>query len=58
LFSNSPVNFEDTKQNYDNLKMHSDDCNKINMTSVTSEAGTVYHSGAPDFTYGYLWGSC
>ena len=33
-------------------------CNQINTTDVTSEAGTAYHSGAPEFTPGFKWGSC
>ena len=32
-------------------------CNKINMTGVTSVAGTAYPSGAPEFTPGFYWGS-
>ena len=27
-------------------------------TSGTSGAGTAYPSGAPEFTHGFLWGSC
>ena len=30
----------------------------FNMTGVTSGAGTVYHSRAPEFTPGFNWGSC
>ena len=28
------------------------------MFNVTSGAGTVYTSGAPEFTPGFYWGSC
>ena len=28
-------------------------CNQIDKTGTTSEAGTAYHSGAPDFTLGF-----
>ena len=28
------------------------------MTGVTSGPGTAYLSGAPEFTPGFLWGSC
>ena len=31
-------------------------CNQINMTGVTSGAGTVYPFGAPEFTSGFLEG--
>ena len=33
-------------------------CNNINITGATSRSGTTYPSGAPDFTLGFLWGSC
>ena len=33
-------------------------CNQINITGVTSGAGTAYPSGAPEFIPGFLWGSC
>ena len=33
-------------------------CGQINMTGTTSGAGTVYLSGAPEFTPGFQWGSC
>jgi hypothetical protein len=32
--------------------------NYINTTGVTSGAGTVYPSGAPEFTPCFKWGSC
>ena len=33
-------------------------CNYIDTTAVTSGAGTVEPSGAPEFTPGFLWESC
>ena len=33
-------------------------CIQINTTGVPSGAGTVYPSGAPEFTPGLQWGSC
>ena len=33
-------------------------CTYINTTGATSGAGTAYPSGAPEFTPGFLWGSC
>ena len=34
-------------------------CNikKHDMTGAASEGGTVYPSGAPEFTHGFLWGT-
>jgi len=29
-----------------------------NMTGATSGAETAYHSGTPEFTHGFSWGSC
>ena len=34
------------------------DCNNSNKTCVTSETGTAYHSGAPEFIRGFWWGLC
>ena len=33
-------------------------CNQVNTMGFTSRAGTVYLSGAPEFTPGFQWGSC
>ena len=33
-------------------------CNQIITMGATSGAGTAYPSGAPEFTPGFLWGSC
>ena len=33
-------------------------CNKNNTTGATTGKGTVYPSGAPEFTPGFKWGSC
>ena len=33
-------------------------CNYINTTGATSGAGTAYPSGTPEFTPGFVWGSC
>ena len=33
-------------------------CSKINTTGATSGAGTVYPSGAPEFTTDFKWCSC
>jgi hypothetical protein len=33
-------------------------CNQTNTTGATSGAGTAYPSGAPEFTPGFVWGSC
>ena len=33
-------------------------CNKNKTTGVTTGKGTVYPSGAPEFTPGFKWGSC
>ena len=31
---------------------------RVNTTGATSGTGTAYPSGAPEFTTGFLWGSC
>ena len=33
-------------------------CNKSNTMGATSEAGTTYPSGAPEFTPGFQWYTC
>ena len=30
----------------------------LQLTGVTTETGTAYPSGAPEFTPGFLWGPC